>query len=119
MAFWPFNTDLTNLRITQENETGEKAKYLSLESHDKLTSNITVSTSSCAKRKQVKDNLTPYIVHSVSAALVIHVGYSEHHNKKKNNSLESRKKVTATYSFEVRLIQVWLYYNPRHKSMSE
>ena len=83
MAFRPFNTDLTNLRITQENETGEKAKYLSLVSHDKLTSNITVSTSSCAKRKQVKDNLTPYIVHSVSAALVIHVGYSEHHNKKK------------------------------------
>ena len=54
----------------------------------------------------------------MSAALVLHVGYSEHHNKK-NNSLEPRKKVTTTYSFEFRLIQVWLYYNSWRKCLNK
>ena len=35
MAHWPLNTDLTNLRVIQENTDGERVKYLS---HNKLTS---------------------------------------------------------------------------------
>ena len=34
MAYWPLNTDLTNLRVIQENTDGERVKYLS---HNKLT----------------------------------------------------------------------------------
>ena len=32
---WPYDTGLTNVRVTQENEGGQRLKYLS---HDKLTS---------------------------------------------------------------------------------
>ena len=52
MAFWPLNTGLTNLILIQENEDGEKAKY-----------NVSIpwqndhgSTSSCVKKKWIKDH---------------------------------------------------------------
>ena len=35
MAYWPFNTGLTNMRVIQENDGSQRVKYLS---HDKLTS---------------------------------------------------------------------------------
>ena len=80
MSFWPFNTDLTNIRIIQENEAGEKAKYLSLVFHDKLTSNCFYLF--LCQKKQVKDNLTPYIVQCVCCTSTLHVGYSERLKKK-------------------------------------
>ena len=53
-----FNTGLTNLRVIQQNEDCEKAKY---PSHEKSASKWFYLC--YAKRKQVKDHLTPYTVY--------------------------------------------------------
>ena len=48
---------MTNVRVIQENEGSQKAKYLS---HNKLISNCFYLFFS--ENKKVKDNLTPYTV---------------------------------------------------------
>ena len=61
MAYWPFNTGLTNMRVIQENKGSQRVKYLS---HDKLIS--TRFYPFLGQKKKVKEHSIPYTVWPVA-----------------------------------------------------
>ena len=105
-------TGLTNVRVIQENEGSQRAKYLS---HGKLI--FTCFYLFFRQKKNVKDHFTPYTERAV--ALVWYVfskwSFNRGENKKKiirwdlrKGTLLSDRLIEGDRLIEVSLIQVWL-----------
>ena len=89
MAYWPLNTGLTNVRVIQENEGSQRAKYLS---HDKLISPCFYLF--FCQKKNVEDHLTPYTVRAVSPVWYVFSKwpFNRGEDNKKNSSLGPQKR---------------------------